>query len=333
MKKGITHLFLLILISCYTAVAGGPGLTPKGEEPKRMNAKDYVTRYKQDAVRDMLKTGVPASITLAQGMYESEYGNSRLAREANNHFGIKCHKEWNGPTFIQDDDTKNECFRKYNNVLESYDDHSNFLRSRERYRFLFDYEITDYRKWALGLKKAGYATNPEYAQRLIKIIEENSLNELDVQGLVASVEKPAPVTAVATQAKPAPQTAAAVSAVSNPDINTPASFVDNHVKYVVAQRGESYLSIAQQHDMMLWELLKYNDADKGTSLTAGEIVYLKPKKNKTKTDFHVVREGESMRTISQLYGIKMKQIYHRNHIELYTEPEPGTRLSLNKTVK
>jgi hypothetical protein len=327
MKRGITRLSIIFLICCMPAVSHAR----HGEEPKRMTAQDYISHYKQDAVRDMLKTGVPASITLAQGMYESEYGNSRLAMEANNHFGIKCHREWTGPTFTQDDDTKNECFRKYSTVLESYDDHSNFLRSRERYRFLFDYEITDYRRWALGLKKAGYATNPEYAQRLIRIIEENGLNELDVQGLAANIDKPVPASAPASAQKT--QIKAAAPAAHNTDVNTPASFVDNHIKYVVAQRGESYLSIAQQQDMMLWELLKYNDADKGTSLAAGEIVYLKPKKNKAKVDFHIVREGETMRSISQLYGIKMKQLYHRNHMELYTEPQAGIKLSMNKTAK
>ena len=184
MKRTITLSLLFVLFAASSPAFGG-------DEPKRMSSQDYIARYKDDAIRDMQKTGVPASITLAQGMYESENGNSRLAREANNHFGIKCHKEWSGPTFIKDDDTKNECFRKYETVLESYDDHSNFLRTRERYRFLFDYEITDYKKWAYGLKKAGYATNPEYANKLIRIIEDNNLNELDFAGTSATVPKPA----------------------------------------------------------------------------------------------------------------------------------------------
>jgi len=318
----ITLSALFFAFSCYFAAPGLMAMA--GDEPRRMNARDYIARYKDDAIRDMQRTGVPASITLAQGMYESEYGNSKLAREANNHFGIKCHKEWNGPTFIKDDDTKNECFRKYSTVLESYDDHSNFLRTRERYRFLFDYEITDYKKWAHGLKKAGYATNPEYAHRLIRIIEENNLQEFDTPSATASsshsaaaaiVTPPAPV----VQKKPAPA--------------APPAIVDNHIKYTVAGRGDSYLSIAQKHEMMLWEVLKYNDAEKGTSLREGEVVYLKPKKNKAKNDHHVVKEGETMRSISQVYGIRLKMLYRRNHIELFTEPAPGTRLSLNKTTR
>src|SRR5215218_7448887 len=140
--------------------------------------EQYINKYKDDAVRDMKKTGVPASITLAQACLESQDGNSPLALEANNHFGIKC-ANWTGDTYIQDDDTRNECFRKYNDVLHSYDDHSDFLRTRPRYAELFLLDITDYTGWAKGLKKAGYATNPQYAERLIKIIEDNKLNELD----------------------------------------------------------------------------------------------------------------------------------------------------------
>src|SRR5258705_7856822 len=145
--KGYLILLQLIFISFLQA-------TP------RMTSEEYISSYKDDAVRDMLKTGVPASITLAQAMLESDNGNSMLAREANNHFGIKCHNEWSGDTYNQDDDRRNECFRKYNTVLESYDDHSEFLRTRHRYAFLFNYERTDYKSWAHGLKKAGYATNP-----------------------------------------------------------------------------------------------------------------------------------------------------------------------------
>lgn len=291
-----------------------------GDDFKRLTPQDYITRHKEDAVRDMIKTGVPASITLAQGMFESENGNSNLARNANNHFGIKCHKEWNGPTYIQDDDEKNECFRKYQSVLESYDDHSDFLRSRDRYKFLFDYAITDYKNWARGLKKAGYATNPEYANKLIKIIEENNLNLLDQAGISASVNKPEP-TLKPQKTKPT------VEIISKP---APTSFVENHVPYVVAKKGDSWLSLAQQHEMMLWLLLKYNDADKNSSMTEGEVVYLKPKRNKTSADFHILREGETMRSVSQQYGIKLKQLYKRNHIEPYKEPSVGTRISLNK---
>ncbi len=315
MKRITTLSLLFVLFSCSSPAFGG-------DEPIRMTPQDYIARYKEDAIRDMQKTGVPASITLAQGMFESENGNSRLAREANNHFGIKCHKEWSGPTFIKDDDTKNECFRKYETVLESYDDHSNFLRTRERYQFLFEYEITDYKNWAHGLKKAGYATNPEYANKLIRIIEENNLSQYDGPGKTVAVTKPGS----SSPAAPAAMTAAAEKKTVE---NTSSAIVNNNVKYVVAKKGDSYLSIAQQEDVMLWELLKYNDADKGTSVSEGEIVYLKPKRNKAATGFHTVKEGETLRSISQLYGIKLKALAKRNHLSAYTDPPAGTKLSLN----
>jgi LysM repeat protein len=208
-------------------------------------------------------------------------------------------------------------------VLESYDDHSNFLRTRERYRFLFDYEVTDYKNWAHGLKKAGYATNPEYANKLIRIIEENSLSQYDLNGKAVAVSRPGPSTSTTTA------TAVAHPTEKKTMSNSSATIVNNNVKYVVAKKGDSYLSIAQQEDVMLWELLKYNDADKGTSVTEGEIVYLKPKRNKASTGFHTIKEGETLRSISQLYGIKLKSLAKRNHLSAYTDPPAGTKLSLN----
>ena len=167
----MNKLRILLLLACL------PAMTHAGDI-RKMTRPEYIELYKDDAVRDMQKTGVPASITMSQALLESNDGNSPLAREANNHFGIKC-SDWNGPSYIQDDDTKDECFRKYGSVLESYDDHSNFLKTRPRYASLFSLEITDYKGWANGLKKAGYATDPTYANRLIKIIEENQLFLLD----------------------------------------------------------------------------------------------------------------------------------------------------------
>ena len=143
-----------------------------------MTRQEYIEKYKDDAISEMHRSGVPASITLAQGILESGDGNSKMARVAKNHFGIKCHSDWKGKTFIQDDDTKNECFRKYKSVLDSYKDHSDFLK-RRRYAALFELKITDYKSWAKGLKKAGYATNPKYPQLLIGIIEANELYQYD----------------------------------------------------------------------------------------------------------------------------------------------------------
>src|SRR5690554_5416321 len=149
------------------------------QSAKRISRAEYISMYKDDAIREMHRSGVPASITLAQGILESGDGNSALARKANNHFGIKCHGDWKGKTYYQDDDEKDECFRKYKSVLESFRDHSEFLK-KPRYAFLFELKPTDYKGWAKGLKKAGYATNPRYPQLLIKIIEENNLHQYDL---------------------------------------------------------------------------------------------------------------------------------------------------------
>lgn len=285
---------------------------------QRMSKEEYIERFQQDALEDMKRTGVPASIKLAQGILESDCGNSRLAIEANNHFGIKCHKEWNGDTFYQDDDEKNECFRKYNSVLESYDDHSYFLRSRERYAFLFDLDITDYKGWAHGLKKAGYATNPNYAHQLIKIIEDYDLNRLDKTG------------------KKIPVVSASSKTVSTKDASTLKSFslppaatnTINNTPYVIARKGDSYYSIAAANNMALWQVLKYNDAGKDDIPAEGEVVFIKPKRNKAQKEFHIVSSGETLRGISQLYGIKLKKIYKYNHLSMADKIKPGDRLRL-----
>lgn len=286
----------------------------------RHSKEDYIQKYKDDAVKDMAKTGVPASITLSQGILESEFGNSQLAREANNHFGIKCHKNWNGKTYYMDDDEKNECFRKYNSVLESYDDHSAFLRTRDRYASLFQLEITDYKGWAHGLKKAGYATNPEYAHKLIKIIEDYSLNELDKGNQI-------PVFASKDntyQPKNNPADNKKATVIKNTNYNYSA----NQVQYVKAKDGDTYYSIALANNVELWQVLKYNDADKNDKPNEGDIIYLKPKRNKAKSENHLVNEGESMLYISQLYAVKLKKLYRYNDMKPGQEPQPGQKIRL-----
>jgi len=176
-------IIICLLISCRTV---RPVVSSYRPEP---DAQDYIDKYKDLAIREMNRTGVPASITLAQGMIESDFGNSSLAREGNNHFGIKCHNDWQGPSIRHHDDRRNECFRKYSSPEDSFNDHSDFLRSTSRYSFLFNLPPTDYKAWAKGLKKAGYATDPQYANMLIRKIEENSLYNFD-QGYTASKQKP-----------------------------------------------------------------------------------------------------------------------------------------------
>ena len=285
----------------------------------RMTAQQYIDRFKDDAIKDMLQTGVPASITLAQGMFESDYGNSSLALEANNHFGIKCHKEWTGKTYIQDDDEKNECFRKYNSVQESYDDHSLFLKTRDRYKFLFDLDITDYKGWANGLKQAGYATNPQYADKLIKIIEENNLSILDHEGkklIGKSITEQSKDPAVNQNS--VKKTSPAVVSVSS----------QNDLKYVKANKGDTWYKLAKENDLLLWQILEYNDATPDTKLNQGEVVYLVKKHNKSSVEFHIVKNGETLRYVSQLYGIKLKKLARRNHLKKDSEITSGEKLKL-----
>ena len=251
---------------------------------QNMTRKQYIEQYSKDAITQMHKHKIPASITMAQGILESSNGNSRLAVKGNNHFGIKCHN-WDGKKIYEDDDKKNECFRKYDNVLASFEDHSLFLKKYNRYAFLFDLKITDYKSWAKGLKTAGYATNKKYADLLIKLIEENQLYELDKM-----------------------EEAQSIVAESSRNVY----LHPNRIKYVISKEGETLLEIAKEFDMRLWQLYKYNDIENMYELTKGEKIFIQPKKNKGRVESHIVEDGESMRSISQFYGVKLKKLKRRN---------------------
>lgn len=301
---------------------------------QRMTTEEYIAKYREDAIKDMVKTGVPACITLAQGILESESGNSKLAQEANNHFGIKCHKEWEGKTFHQDDDARDECFRKYSTVLESYDDHSDFLKTRSRYAFLFELDVTDYKGWAHGLKKAGYATNPNYAHKLIDLIERYNLEAINNEAIARM--NGAPANTAATLVRQVSVKDKNVSAKSDRNVTTvinitpPTYYAEqNNVKYVVSKKGDTWVSIAKENDMMVWQVLKYNDALRDDELREGTIVYIKPKRHSAQQKFHVVMPGESMRDISQMYAIKLSSLYKKNQIEPGTVVQPGTKLKLS----
>jgi LysM repeat protein len=308
---------------------------------KRMTAEEYIQMYKVAAVNDMKKTGVPASITLAQGMYESDCGNSPLAKNANNHFGIKCHKEWTGPTYHQDDDAANECFRVYDQVQESYDDHSYFLRSRERYSSLFKLKVNDYKGWAHGLKKAGYATNPHYASKLIELIERYKLNEYD-KGEVdvpppnfasANKEVPSDVKTKNVEEKPATSAPSlSKNTVKSSPVLTSEKTI-NEVPFIRAKKGDTWLRIATANQLELWQILEYNEVEKNTILHENDIVFLKPKKSKCEQTFHIVQNGETVHSISQLYGVRASKLYQRNHLTAGKEPVPGSKLylKLNKS--
>ena len=286
----------------------------------KITRPEYVEKYKDIAIKEMLTNGIPASITLAQGLLESDAGNSALAMYAKNHFGIKCHTDWKGDTYIQDDDAKDECFRKYNEAEESYDDHSNFLKSKGRYAFLFDLRKTDYKGWADGLHEAGYATDPAYADRLIKLIDDYKLYQYDRMQEVA-IDKHVKKKTEPQIIKP---TTAAFSSARK-------LFLNNNIKYVVVQDGDTYYKIAHDLNMRLWQLHNYNETGKQTCLQVGDVVYLQPKRRRSHTEeFHTARFGETMYYISQLYGIKLKHLYRLNHMADGQDPSAGQKILLKK---
>lgn len=290
-----------------------------------MSRQDYIKEYKDIAIEKMNEFGIPASITLAQGILESGSGNSRLARRANNHFGIKCHKGWDGKTFRLDDDERRECFRKYKNPAESYRDHSYFLTTRGRYSDLFKLEVTDYKGWAKGLKKAGYATNPKYPQLLIKIIEQEKLYEFDKGRKIAKKTKDKPKGDKKRQVYTVGADQFELVKTGGNDRNV---YSNNGVNFIIAEEGDEVHELAEEFEIYSWQIYKYNDLDKKDDLKPGQMIYLEKKKTKSKTAFHMVKENESMYTISQQYAIRLKNLYKRNKMEPGTEPEKGQRILL-----
>lgn len=271
---------------------------------------EYIDTYDELAVDQMKKYRIPASITLAQGLLESGAGQSTLAKKSNNHFGIKCGSSWRGKSVRHHDDALNECFRSYRNPKESYEDHSVFLTTGARYAFLFKLDITDYKAWAHGLKKAGYATNPSYANRLIQIIEDYDLYKYDTK---------------------AGRKKASSSAKSKAQLVPHQPYIANGLLYVKARRGDTFECISEEFDVSVRKLIKYNDLHRGYTLAQDDIVYLKAKKRRADKQYtiHIVRAGDSMHTISQMYGIQLNRLYKMNkkHPDEYT-PQVGDRLKL-----
>ncbi len=266
----------------------------------------------------MKQYGVPASIALAQGMLESDNGNSTLAIKANNHFGIKCHKNWTGPTIYHDDDKKNECFRKYPSAEQSFTDHSLFLRGTKRYSFLFEFDPTDYRAWAHGLKKAGYATNPSYPELLIKVIEDNQLYRFD-KGIEVAIRPP-------------------IEAVTDWDLyeidlyKSRRVYTRNRIRYIVVKEGDTFESLTHELELMPWQLYRYNDLTLDSVIRPGQELYIQPKRycaDRT-NPVHTVEPGETMYSISQRYGVKLKSLYRKNRMKLGEQPEVGQIIYLRK---
>lgn len=290
----------------------------EGDPAKKFTRADYISTWKDEAIKQMQEHGVPASITLAQGILESGDGNSRLAREANNHFGIKCH-DWQGQKIYHDDDARNECFRKYKTAKESFEDHSIFLK-KTRYAFLFDYKITDYKSWSHGLKKAGYATNPKYPELLIRIIEENNLTVYDTGGKNYKPQKTQPE----KSNRRGPE-----EIVINLNRGTEVYLSDNRIQYVITKRTETSESLGKQLSLGQWQVGKYNDLEKGETIPSGTKIYIQPKRNKAATaETHLVTEGETLRDVSQEYGVKMSRILKKSRLPKDYEVKPGDKLSL-----
>ncbi len=286
-----------------TVVLMGSLLPLKGQ---LTSTRQYIDSFKFVAMQEMRAHGVPASITLGQGVLESASGNSKLAKNCNNHFGIKCRTNWTGKFCLADDDAKDECFRGYETAFDSYRDHSLFLKGGKRYFFLFELTATDYKGWANGLREAGYATNPNYGNILIGVIEKYRLSQYDSMVVLGE------------------------------DFFTPISATNqttmevNGIQAIVAKPGETPEEVAARYNMSTWQIYKYNDISKGQMLNPGEIIYLKPKRRKATEGNHTVKNGETMRDISQKYGMKVKHLYKLNRLEPGLEVRPGEVINLKE---
>ena len=307
--------FIHLLLICF-------GLSSYGQD--RMSNQEYIDKYYPIAVRKMISYKIPASITLAQGILESGSGNSKLALNAKNHFGIKCHNDWAGKGYYMDDDTEDECFRVYLSPEESFADHSEFLTSRSRYKFLFtDLSITDYKGWAKGLKEAGYATNPKYPELLISLIERNELAQYDKMGLKDIIEMPA---AGVDEEK---QFQVLLPKNSYYIDNKKDVFIYNRSKTIVS-KGRQILEVANEYNIDVNVLMGYNDIFEGYTFTEDQYIYLQPKRIKGTQPSHVVLEGQTMWEIAQLYGIKLSKLYKKNLMVFDRQAKPGETIYLRK---
>ncbi len=343
-RYSVTAGIMLTAVLLFTGCGSSRKMTTVSPAVK-MERSRYIEKYAPLAIEEMQRTGIPASITMAQALLESNDGNSYLAIYGKNHFGIKCHRNWTGKKIYYDDDSKHECFRKYNSVEESYRDHSDFLMNKDRYAFLFKLPPDDYKGWARGLKKAGYATNPHYPQLLIKIIEDNQLYKLDQKNYRPSqVSSAAPAVQDSAHAVAQNGEGSSIndaSAASPPEMSeefTVAAggrrqvMMNNRVNYIIVRSGDTFESLTKELDLVPGELVKYNELDKHAVLKPGQILYLQPKRKQAEPGKkeHIVREGETMYSISQQYAIRLKYLYEMNGMKPGEEPRPGQKLRLRK---
>lgn len=318
-------LFTLATTVLFGAVVAATQASPpapgRGGE---ISSEEYIEQWKGVAIQKMKDHGIPASITLAQGLLESRSGNSELAREANNHFGIKCTNDWDGGKTYHDDDKRHECFRKYSDAAQSFEDHSRFLQ-RSRYAALFELRPTDYKGWAHGLKKAGYATDPRYPAKLIDLIERYQLHKLD-EGVDLVYVPPMP----GNPTRPA----GSVPANDNEDIVVGGRLIElfeDRIKFIRAKEGDSYRKLADELEMMPGQLARYNDQEPDAPILGGQVIYLQPKRGKSRSaQVHVAKEGETLWSISQQHGLKLEKLAEYNGMAKDAVLTDGQQVLLKK---
>lgn len=313
MNKAI--IILLFFFGCFFECAA-----------QNMTAQQYVQEYKDLAISEMKRMGVPAAITLAQGLLETQSGNSDLLKVSNNHFGIKCKSTWTAETVSHDDDAPGECFRKYKNAEDSYRDHSNFLRGNTRYDFLFQLDPADYKAWAYGLRKAGYATNPKYPEILIKYIEDNNLEQYTMDAI-----NDVPHFDVAKYTDD-PVNNSVASQQDDSDLAMPTNLVINGAKALYVPKGTSLLAVATQHNINLQKLLTINDLTTDGILEKGQYLFLEKKKKEGQQDFCITETNETMYDISQKYGVILQNLYSYNQFTPDDFIVPGTKIFLKPRV-
>lgn len=307
--------------------------------------KTYISQYKDLAIAEMIRTGVPASIKLAQGINETMAGTSSLVVRSNNHFGIKCKSTWTGESVKHDDDARGECFRKYPLPEDSYRDHSDFLRANQRYAFLFSLDPTDYNAWAWGLKKAGYATNPRYAPALIKTIEDYGLQQYSFIALGRITDKTNELVVVDTRGNEVTtgsvtpvnetmQTVAAVTGTPGPIAKKAdypkGQFKINETKVVYVPKGTSYLAIANEYEVDLSKLFEFNEISRAEEVDRDRLIYLQRKRKTGNTESHKVQPGETLHDIAQQQAIRLESLQELNWLKEGDIPAIGEQLSLQK---
>ena len=308
----------------------------------------YITRYKDLAIAEMKRTGVPAAITLAQGIHETEAGTSVLVKKSNNHFGIKCKDEWRGQSVSHDDDARGECFRKYSAAEDSYRDHSDFLKTRPNYASLFTLDPTDYQGWAYGLKKAGYATNPKYAQVLIKLIQDYNLEDYTLiamgkmkeeDGLakneVATDKNSSPLLVKNNDNEKGTETSNANSKIEQDtrpvinEVNYPSGeFKINDTRVIYVKKGTSYLTIAQQYEIPLARLFEFNDLKQQEVTANDQLIFIQRKRKTGEHEFHTVQPGETVSDIAQSEALRLESLLEYNNITANMQPAVGEILYL-----